>query len=64
MGVPHSMARAESWESKPRLIDGQKRVALPAEVLAALRVDAGDYLTFTVAGSSVTLSRVRWTKDA
>ena len=58
------MPKAEPWESKPRVIDRQKRVALPSQVLDALGVESGDYLTFTVNGANVSLHRVRWSKEA
>lgn len=53
----------ESAGPKPRLIDGQNRVALPAEVMAALNVKSGDYIAFEVAGSEIKLHRVRWALD-
>ena len=56
-------SRPEPWESKPRIVDRQKRVAFPAEVLKALKVESGDYVTFTVSGSDVTVNRVRWAKE-
>lgn len=49
---------------KPRMIDQQKRVALPAEVLAALGLDAGDYVVFEVDGNRVSVHKVKWTVDS
>lgn len=51
-------------ETKPRLIDRQKRVVLPAEVLQALEVTAGDHVAFDVEGGQVCVRRVRWVFDA
>lgn len=45
---------------KPRLIDRQNRVALPAEVMKALGVKSGDYLAFDVDGAHVTVHKVKW----
>jgi bifunctional DNA-binding transcriptional regulator/antitoxin component of YhaV-PrlF toxin-antitoxin module len=48
---------------KPRLIDRQNRVALPAEAMQALGVKAGDHVAFEVHGSEVRIHRVKWTLD-
>ena len=54
---------AKSPEPKPRSIDPQNRVVLPPEVLRALGVNTGDYVTFEVNGSDVRLLKVRWVFD-
>lgn len=54
---------AEDAASKPRLIDGQNRVALPPEVLSALGVKSGDYVAFEVKGADVSVHRVKWALD-
>lgn len=53
----------KSSEPKPRSIDPQNRVVLPPEVMRALNVDAGDYVTFEVSGHEVRLIKVRWVPD-
>lgn len=45
---------------KPRLIDDQKRVILPNEVLKALSAKEGDYVAFTIDENGVHLNRVEW----
>lgn len=50
----------EPFDSTPRKIDGQNRVALPAEVMAALSVKSGDHVIFRVVGKEVRLSKVHW----
>lgn len=57
------MAVGKRQETKPRLIDRQKRVVLPAEVLQALDVGAGDHVAFDVEGGQVGVRRVRWVFD-
>lgn len=55
------MARAS--QSKPRSLDAQNRVVLPPEVLRAIGVTGGDYVTFEVDGSDVRLLKVRWVPE-
>lgn len=54
------MPARESGEPKPRLIDRQNRVALPPEVLRALQVKAGDYVSFDIDGAVVRIHKVKW----
>ncbi len=56
--IPHQMA--DAMTTKPRLIDGQNRVALPREVLDALGVERGDHVAFEVSGNRVRLLRATW----
>lgn len=53
----------EAAGPKPRIIDRQNRVALPADVMAVLGVKSGDYIAFDVDGNEVRLHRVRWALD-
>lgn len=46
---------------RPRLIDQQKRVALPPEVLRALDVGSGDYVLFRLKGREVHVLKAKWT---
>ncbi len=50
----------EENQIRPRLIDPQKRVILPAEVLDALNLEAGDYVGFEVSDGEVRLRKVEW----
>ena len=50
-------------ETKPRLIDQQSRVALPAEVLKALSVKRGDYVVFRVDKNEVKILRTKWSVE-
>lgn len=50
-------------DSRPRQIDAQNRVVLPSEVMRALGVANGDYVTFEIAGGDVRLHKVRWIVD-
>lgn len=57
------MAAKTPPESKPRSIDPQNRVVLPQEVLRALEVSTGDYVTFEINGGDVRIHKVRWVRD-
>lgn len=50
-------------DPRPRQIDAQNRVVLPSEVMRALGVANGDYVTFEIAGGEVRLHKVRWIVD-
>lgn len=54
------MPRRAPQEPKPRLIDRQKRVALPPDVIKALGVQSGDHVAFEIDGERVTIHKVRW----
>lgn len=54
---------AKPTEPKPRAIDPQNRVVLPREVLRALDVRSGDFVTFEINGADVRIVRVRWVRD-
>ena len=52
-------------EPEPRRIDNQHRIHLPAEILNALDVKAGDYVAFRVEGKEreVAMFKVRWVPE-
>ena len=50
-------------DRRPRVLDAQKRIVLPPDVLEALGLRVGDFVTFDVDGSDVRLRRVRWVED-
>lgn len=54
---------AKPADPKPRSIDPQNRVVLPPEVMRALGVTNGDYVTFEINGSDVRIHKVRWVLD-
>ena len=54
---------AKPTEPKPRSIDPQNRVVLPPEVMRALGVSTGDYVTFEISGGDVRIHKVRWVFD-
>ena len=56
MGPPRS-------ESKPRAVDDQFRVVVPAEVREALGLDRGSYVVFEVEGREVRLVKVSWSAE-
>lgn len=45
---------------RPRLIDPQRRVILPPEVMEALHVDIGDHVAFSIEDGMVRLHRVEF----
>lgn len=54
---------AKQVDPKPRSIDPQNRVVLPPEVMRALSVTNGDYVTFEINGGDVRIQKVRWVVD-
>lgn len=55
--------RGDADSKKPRLIDRQNRVALPPDVLAALKLEAGDYVVFEIEDGKARLHKVKWTPE-
>lgn len=50
---------SDKSELIPRKIDPNSRVVIPPEVLKHLRVKAGDYVAYEIAGDRVLLHKVR-----
>lgn len=54
------MAKGQKSQRKPRIVDGQNRVALPSEVRKALQIGPGDYIMFNIEGKKVVIRKTKW----
>lgn len=56
----HLSSQVASLDRRPRVLDPQNRVVLPPDVVKALGLRVGDFVTFDVEGGEVRIRRVRW----
>ena len=54
------MASKSRPQREPRKIDPQGRVHLPPDIMEALKVGPGEYVSFELEGNAVCLYKVEW----